>query len=121
MDRIKIAGIKISAKHGFYAEERLKGNDFEVDIEATLKQPFSSMSKPSDTFDYEAANLVVKNVFEGQSQLFLEDLALQIGNELWSSYNAHLTSIMVNVRKMNPPVSLPSSYSEVCLCWPRSI
>lgn len=121
MDCIRIVGINISAKHGFYAEERLKGNNFEVDVEAILKHPLSSMSKPSDSFDYESANQVVKEVFEGESQLFLEELALKIGNKLWNSHNENLKSILVNVRKMNPPVSIPSSYSEVSLCWPRSI
>jgi len=121
MDSIQIVGLQISAKHGYYSEERLKGNNFEVDIEASLAQEYQSMAKPDDTFDYEEAATVVREIFAGKTQLFLEDLSLNIGSILWARYQSKLTYLKVKVRKMNPPVCLISSYSEVSLCWPRSI
>lgn len=121
MDRVKIVGLQISAKHGYYAEERLQGNQFEVDVQATLKNAYTQMSVPSDTFDYEGAAIVVKEVFAGKTQLFLEDLALEIGTIIWKDYQAKLATLNVSIRKINPAICLSSSFSEVTLCWPRSI
>lgn len=121
MDSIRIVGLQISAKHGFYEEERLKGNEFEVDVEAQLAKPYQNMSSPSDTFDYEEAANIVQQVFNGDSKLFLEELAYQIGDIIWGNYHTVLSKLTVNIRKISPPVSLSASYSEVSLCWPRSI
>jgi dihydroneopterin aldolase len=121
MDSIQIVGLQISAKHGYYTEERLNGNNFEVDIEASLAQTYHRMAKPDDTFDYEEAANVVRDVFAGETKLFIEELALCIGSLLWAKYQAKLANLSIKVRKMNPPVCLTSSYSEVSLCWPRSI
>lgn len=117
MDIVCIQGIRVFGLHGWHQHERVEGNTFEVDLEAELLVSIDSMKKPSDSFDYEVATTICKQVIEGQSRLFLEELALDIGQKLWKA--DRLKSLKVCLRKMHPPVSLPAQSAEVCLCWPR--
>jgi dihydroneopterin aldolase len=116
-DKVRIQAIKVFGYHGYYQQERTKGNDFEVDLSAIPLQPLHQMDQLADSFDYEKAVEIVKKVFEGPSKLFIEELATDVGHALWNEKQLH--SLCVSVRKLNPPVTLQASYSEVRLCWPR--
>ena len=116
-DKVRIQAIKVFGYHGYYEKERKEGNNFEVDLSAIPKNLLHQMQELDDSFDYEQAVKVVERVFKGPSRLFIEDLASEIGFKLWNENQ--LQSLCVSVRKLNPPVSLKASFSEVRLCWPR--
>jgi dihydroneopterin aldolase len=120
MDTLTLKKLHFTAYHGFYEEERRKGNDFEVDLTfvGDLKSAGES-DQLEDTIDYQQAEQIVKEVMEGPSRKLIETLAKNIGDQLFSRLEqAH--SLQVAVRKLSPPLDVETAYSEIQMTWQRS-
>lgn len=119
MDKLVLKGLKFRALHGYFENERIEGNDFEVDV--TFTTSLSEAGKTDDlskTIDYSKAREIIASVMEGDSKKLIEALALLIGQKL-NSYFTNAVSIEVSVRKYNPPMPGETKYSEVTMRWPR--
>jgi len=113
---IEIVGMKFFSRHGVYAEEREKGNDFVVDFrgETDMTAAIESDSL-CDTVDYQRVQQIVASEME-VSSLLLEHVAGRIINRLKSEF-PELLHASVSVSKMNPPMSTPSECSKVTLSY----
>lgn len=119
MDILRLKGLKFRGLHGFYDEEREKGNSFEVDL--TFNQSLKKAAESDDlkdTLDYQKAYEVVKSVMEGPSVKLIEHLAFLIGEMILELVEPG-TKFEITVRKLNPPLPSEIDYSEVTLSWPR--
>ncbi|MEQ9308129.1 MAG: dihydroneopterin aldolase [Balneolaceae bacterium] len=119
MDKLVLKGLKFRALHGYFENERLDGNDFEVDV--TFSISLSEAGKTDDlskTIDYSKAREIIASVMEGDSKKLIETLTFLIGQKLYT-YFADAESIEVSVRKFNPPMPGETKYSEVTMKWPR--
>ena len=119
MDVLRLKGLKFRGLHGFYDEEREKGNNFEVDLTFHQNLQEAALSDDlEDTLDYQKAFDAVKNVMEGPSVKLIEHLAYLIGRNV-KEFVSPDTKFEVTVRKLNPPLPSEIDYSEVTLSWPR--
>ena len=120
MDRITIKSLSYHAKHGHNEQERIDGNQFEVDI--TAYGSFRQVAEPDDglenTFDYAKAERIARAVMEGPSRKMIETLCSEIGNQLFDEFDI-AKSISVTVRKLSPPIETDAAYAEITLEWNR--
>ncbi|NGP78105.1 dihydroneopterin aldolase [Balneolaceae bacterium YR4-1] len=119
MDKLTLKGLRFHAPHGYYEEERIEGNDFEVDLVfyADLSEAGRS-DDLSQTIDYQKAETAVKNIMEGTSVKLIETLTLRIGEQVFETF-PNLQKLEVSVRKMEPPIETKAEYSEVQMTWTR--
>lgn len=106
---ISLHGIKLHAKVGLYAEEKIKGNDFEIDVDVFVPAGNTS-SFPF--VDYTVIHAEVKSAFEEEGEL-LETFVRSIHARLKSKF-FEAEKIRVAIRKLNPPLGGDVRYSQVC-------
>ncbi|MDX1618239.1 MAG: dihydroneopterin aldolase [Balneolaceae bacterium] len=119
MDSIALNGLRYHARHGYYEEEREKGNEFEVDLVFSLNlKPAGKKDYLSKTVNYEEAETIVRNAMEGPSVKLIETLAHRIGEELFDTFT-NAQKLEVRLRKINPPLKTSANHSEVRMTWQR--
>ncbi len=103
MGIIQIAGMEFYAFHGCFAEEKITGNTFIVNlwIETDLTKA-SETDAISDTVNYQTAYELVKQQMAVPSNL-LENVAQRIINALYLQFTT-ITKLTVQVEKLNPPM-----------------
>jgi dihydroneopterin aldolase len=94
--------LKFFSHHGIHEEERILGNDYEVNVKVDLdeKGPATSIK---DTIDYVKIFELVKQRMNIPTAL-LETVAQDLVN-LISSADSRIRSISVSVEKKTPPVA----------------
>ncbi|MDX1591225.1 MAG: dihydroneopterin aldolase [Balneolaceae bacterium] len=119
MDTITLKSLSFHAKHGYYDEEREKGNQFEVDLVAKGHFKNSAGSQQlSATFDYEKAERIVHAVMTDEPEYLIETLCSKIGEELFIRFSI-VKTLIVTVRKLNPPLKTDARYAEISMEWKR--
>lgn len=119
LDIITLKSLKYHGKHGYYEEEREKGNHFEVDIIARgFFKKAAEQSDLDETFNYELADSTARKIFDGTPEKLIETLCVKIGNTLFDLAPA-VRELTVSVRKLNPPVESVAAYAEVTMSWKR--
>lgn len=88
--------------HGLYAEERITGNDFRVDLTVQHHPAALSVNSLEDTIDYVAVYQVVKAAMDEPRDL-LETVAIGIANTILKRY-AHAEDVSVSITKLYPPI-----------------
>ena len=119
MSRLTLKSLRFHALHGYYEEERIEGNDFEVDL--VFYADLSEAGRSDDlglTIDYQKAESVVYEIMEGPSVKLIETLTLRIGEQLFETFPV-LQKLEVSVRKLHPPIETDAEYSEVQMTWKR--
>ncbi|UII23023.1 dihydroneopterin aldolase [Fulvivirga ligni] len=102
MGKIQLKGLRFKAYHGYYDEERQKGNQFEVNI--SVKTIFKQASEHDDlegTVDYEHLYRIIKEEMEISSKL-LEHVVKRISDRVMSEIAA-VKKVKVSLSKFNPP------------------
>jgi 7,8-dihydroneopterin aldolase/epimerase/oxygenase len=103
MSTISIEGMEFYAYHGCFAEEKIIGTRFIVDL--FLETNTNSAEKTDnliDTVNYFSVYQLVKSQMEIKSNL-LEHLGRRIIDEVKKSF-PEVSDVKVKVRKMNPPL-----------------
>ncbi len=106
MGFIELRGLQFKAYHGYYDEERERGNQFEVDI--VLETDFSEAAAYDvldGTIDYEDIYKIVQEHMQRPSRL-LEHVVDNILNEIKQNFDA-VSFAEVKVYKLNPPIGGP--------------
>ncbi len=96
--------MRFFAYHGVLPEERVQGQEFEVDVE--LEGDLAVAGHRDDihhAIDYRQAYEVVRSVIEGESQQLIESVAESIARRLLAL--DRVRAVTVRVRK--PAVKLP--------------
>jgi 7,8-dihydroneopterin aldolase/epimerase/oxygenase len=103
MGKIQMEDMEFFAFHGCYAEEKVVGNKFRVQLtlETDMEKPAVS-DNIKDALNYQAVYHVVKEEMEITSNL-LENVSKRILNHLFDSF-PQLKSAKIKVSKMNPPI-----------------
>ncbi len=105
MDVIELRGLRVMGTHGVLAEEHVRAQPFEVDldVEADLG-PAGDSDDLAETLDYGAVAKVVSDVVAGPHLQLLETLATRIADAVLADHRAR--SVTVTIRKLRPPVPL---------------
>lgn len=112
MGVIKLNGLTFKAYHGYYDEERQRGNHFSVDV--ILETDFEAATQSDDlrdTIDYSAVYTIIAKHMRGSSRL-LEFVAGQIGKEILETFPS-IRQITLSLAKLNPPIGGPCTSAEV--------
>ena len=103
MGRIVIAGLRELGVHGVLPEEQTRPQPFEVDVELTVDLDAAGGSDAlEDTVDYSAVSEAISRVVRSERYQLLERLATRIAEVCRT--DERVTSVVVTVRKLHPPV-----------------
>ncbi len=98
-----IDGIRMHARHGVLAQERLTGNDYTIDVDAEYDVSAAMRSdQVDDTLNYASVFNIVKTEMNIPSQL-IEHVAGRIADHLMKDFPA-IKSLKIRIRKENPPM-----------------
>ncbi|MEM6723116.1 MAG: dihydroneopterin aldolase [Bacteroidota bacterium] len=103
MGLIAVEGMLFYAYHGFYEEERIIGNEYQVDIyvESDFKKAAQN-DDLEDTINYESIHLVAKSEMARSTKL-LETLCDRMANRLKSQFT-NIETLKIRISKKNPPM-----------------
>lgn len=114
MGKISLEGLLFKAYHGYYDEEREKGNQFEVNI--SVKTNFKNASKQDDlvgTVDYQQLYAIVKAEMAQPSKL-LEHVVERITDRVLQEIPA-AQKVKVSLSKHNAPIGGPCRAATIML------
>ncbi len=100
---IHLHNIKFFAYHGIYEEEKLLGNEFELNMTIKHSPQRLPVRHLEDTVDYISVYELVKERMAVATPL-LETLATSIAREILEKYPL-AEEVLISIRKMYPPVS----------------
>ena len=105
MDRIIIRGLRIFAYHGVNPEEKQNGQDFVIDLTATLDLSAASLSDNlDDTVSYAKIIKTVKRVFTAEKYDLIEKCAGAVAEAVLEEY-PQIEEVTVKVMKPDAPIS----------------
>ncbi|RME99579.1 MAG: dihydroneopterin aldolase [Bacteroidetes bacterium] len=100
---VGLEGMRFTAPHGFYAEEKVLKNSFLVDVYlATDTHQAAHLDELNETVNYETVYHMVQAEMKKPTHL-IETLAERIVLRLHDFYET-ISGVKVIVRKLNPPV-----------------
>lgn len=100
---IGLEGMRIFARHGFYEEERILGNEFILDVFLDTDIDEAAMEDNLfKTINYETVYQLCLIEMRNPSQL-IEEVCQRIVHRLFE-YFSHIGGIRVKLRKLNPPL-----------------
>ena len=99
VDRILLEGMTFSGRHGVSAAERLRAQEFKVDVEvdADLSEP-GRTDRVDDSVDYRLVRTIAKEVVEGESVSLIETLADRIAARVLRLPNVDAVSVRIAKR-----------------------
>jgi dihydroneopterin aldolase len=100
---IHLHNIKIFAHHGIYEEEKILGNEFELNITIKHSPQRLPVKHLADTVDYISVYELVKKRMAIPTSL-LETVATEIAGEILVQFSL-AEEVSVSIRKIYPPVS----------------
>ena len=113
MEKIIIKGLKLFAYHGVNPEEKVDGQNFILDITATLNADTAKQSdNVDDTVSYAKIIKTVRAVFTEKSYDLIETAANKVGVSVMQAY-PRLNSVTVLLMKPEAPVKADFEYVAV--------
>ncbi len=100
---ITLHNIHFFNHHGIYEEEKILGNEFEVNITVTLFPKSLPVKHLEETIDYVSVYELVKTRMAIATPL-LETLVTEIAEQIISQFSL-AESVSISIRKVNPPIS----------------
>lgn len=99
---IALTNLRLFAHHGVYKEERILGNEFEVNISLSVKAPKEKISSITETVNYAEVYRITKETFSVPKPL-LETIATEIAEAIKEAFPA-VKKISVQIVKLHPPI-----------------
>ena len=116
---IKLRSIKLFAHHGAYEEERLSGNNFEIDIAVDMKIPIGAFSdKLADTLNYVSIVKAVTRV-SAEKQYYLLEAFVNDMCKMILQEQPTIDSVTIEVRKLHPRMEVEVESVGVLLTMSR--
>ncbi len=100
------------AYHGVYAEERILGSSYLVNIKVGIQEK-KEIVDLKDTINYEVLLRTVKKYMQEPTAL-LEVIVQRIESEIHAQFQ-EIDYFYLSIRKLNPPLEIPTGGSEIIL------
>ncbi len=104
---VSLHGICLHAKVGLYPEEKIHGNNFEIDVDVNVH----ARPEAFPFIDYTIIEQIVRSEFEKEGEL-LETFVRNIHQALREKFFEAAT-VRVAIRKLNPPMQGTVAFSQV--------
>lgn len=101
MFTIHLHNLRFFAQHGMYREEKLLGNEFEVNASVTIAAE-EKIGHIAQTINYVIIYEMIKKRMAIPTPL-LETLAQELVEEIYQ-HDKRIGSISISIRKLNPPI-----------------
>ncbi len=113
---IHLNNLIFHAFHGLYQEEKLIGNDFEVNVEVTFTAK-NKVSDLADTIDYVSLHDIIRKVMEIPTPL-IETVVQEIAGQI-KLFDDKITIVLVSIKKIGPVIAnfkgtVGISYTKLC-------
>ena len=102
MITIHLYNLKFYSFHGVHEEERVLGNEYEVNADIEFHEEQAIINSLSQTINYADVYDLVKKRMHIPSSL-LETVVMDIGNSIYEKYN-YVRHIHVTLKKVHPPI-----------------
>ena len=113
MDKILLKNIEVFGYHGVYEEERLKGQNFYIDVELKLDLNKACESDElEDTVDYSEVYYIIVEINKLNKFKLLEKFADTISQKVLSQYK-QVKEICVSIKKSEVPFTQKIDYVEI--------
>lgn len=115
MDKIIVKNLKLFCYHGVNPEEKVEGQNFIFDIEATvdLTTPCKT-DNVDDTVSYAKIIKTVRRVAQSEKNDLIERVAQRVADEIFSEFDKVL-SLVVTVKKPEAPIKADFDYVAVSI------
>jgi 7,8-dihydroneopterin aldolase/epimerase/oxygenase len=111
-DRIILANMRFEGRHGYFEEERLTPQPFEVDVELVLDlAPAGTTDDLDRSVDYARVYEAVREIVESTTSRLLETIAESIGQAILA--DRRVAEVVIRVRKPAVQLSGPLDYAGV--------
>ena len=115
---IHLRGLRFHAFHGVMAEERMVGNDYEVDLRLRVNVERAMLSDDvADTVNYAEVYQLAKQVM-GEPCHLVEHVAARIAQAILGKWS-QVDEVNVCLTKRNPPMGADCEGAGVELCVTR--
>ena len=87
--------------HGMFKEERVLGNNFELNVEISFDVP-DKITSLHQSIDYVSIYAIIKEVMDVPTQLLetvVQDLA-----EKFHLFDGKIKKVSIDIKKLNPPI-----------------
>lgn len=113
MDKIIIKNLKLFCYHGVNPEEKVDGQNFVFDIEASVDLSIPcETDNVDDTVSYAKMIKTVRRVSQSQKDDLIERVAQRIIDALFEEYEK-IQSIKISVKKPEAPIKAEFDYVAV--------
>lgn len=112
MDKIMIRGLRVFAYHGVNAEEKEKGQPFELDItlEADLRRPGESDAL-ADTINYAKVSKLALRTMLAQKNNLIERAASRVAEAILEEFPVEAVTVLL--KKPRAPIAADFAYVAV--------
>lgn len=110
-------GLRFYSYHGYFPEERILGNWYELDVTIHLESANDIQDDLNQTLDYGQVYQICQDNMKVPVDL-LETLVEKIGNSIFHRW-PHIKSLQLSLRKENPP--LGQSKGNACIHWNKTV
>lgn len=115
---IHLRGLRFHAFHGVMAQERMVGNDYEVDLRLRVNVERAMLSDDvADTVNYAEVYQLAKQVM-GEPRNLVEHVAARIAQAILGKWS-QVDEVNVCLTKRNPPMGADCEGAGVELCVTR--
>ncbi|MHC5248369.1 dihydroneopterin aldolase [Enterococcus sp. LJL90] len=105
MGKIRINNLKYFTKNGVLKEERVLGQQIEIDVELRLDLTAAGKSDDvADTVSYAEINDLIAKRVTTSSYNLMEGLAAAILDDIQKDFDSRLTSVLLRIRKYSVPM-----------------
>jgi dihydroneopterin aldolase len=112
MGQIALEGMAFYAHHGYYTEERKRGNNYEVDVEVSYDmEPAAVADDLGNALNYEKVYAICRQEMEIPRHL-IETVARSIAIKIREAF-PNLDNVRVKVRKHSPELGGPVRNASV--------
>src|SRR6516165_5891272 len=95
-DRIELRGLTIHGRHGVYEHERVKGQDFVVDVTVWIDLAGAAASDElADTYDYDALARMAAAIVAGPPRNLIEAVGGEIADRVMVDGRVHAVEVVV--------------------------
>lgn len=102
MIKIQLHQLKFHAFHGIHEEEKILGNDYEVDVSVAFHEPELVITSIHHTINYAEIYNIIRSRMSEPTPL-LETVLMEMGNEIHGKF-PETRSINISIQKMHPPI-----------------
>lgn len=99
---IHLNNILFHSYHGMFKEERILGNNFELNVAISFEEN-GKITKLQQSIDYVSIYGIIKEVMDIPTQLLetvVQDLA-----EKFHQFDNKIKNVAINIKKLNPPIA----------------